>query len=48
MVPVHEPGVDCVEAGAPNLELENKTEQMYRPFADLATRVAGLGKDSEH
>ena len=48
MVPVHEPGVDCVEAGAPNLELESKTEQMYRPFADLATRVAGLGKDSEH
>jgi uncharacterized protein len=48
MAPVHEPGVDCVEAGAPNVELQSKAEQTYRPFAGLATRVAGGGKDSEH
>jgi len=48
MAPVHEPGVDCAEAGAPNVELQNKAEQTYRPFAGLATRVAGAAKDSEH
>jgi len=48
MAPVHEPGVDCAEAGAPNVELQSKAEQTYRPFAGLATRVAGAAKDSEH
>lgn len=48
MAPLHEPGVDCVEAGAPNVELASKTEQTYRPFAGLATRVAGTGKAREH
>ena len=48
MAPVHEPGVDCAEAGALNVELQNKAEQTYRPFAGLATRVAGAAKDSEH
>jgi uncharacterized protein len=39
MAPAHEPGEDCVSAGAPIAESENETEQTYRPFASLATLV---------
>jgi len=39
IAPAHEPGEDCISAGAPIVESENETEQSYRPFASLATLV---------
>ncbi|MBT8443734.1 MAG: hypothetical protein HKN81_04155 [Gammaproteobacteria bacterium] len=44
MAPVHESEQECVELGAELTDLENITEQTYRPFESLATMVAGGGR----
>ena len=44
MAPVHESEQECVELGAELTDLENRTEQTYRPFESLATMVAGGGR----
>jgi len=43
MAPVHDPGDECVTAGARIVDLKSEQEagQTYRPFAALATLVGG-------